>query len=669
MAVFTERDAVLYIRHRHETMRIQAWGRDSLRVRAWEYREPTLDEGALDVPPDGGTPIVSIVDPNGEARIVNGDITAIVEMPVAGAGTKSVPLVRFVETSTGKELLAERREHFWWPGARVYFGNLSGASEIHQQFRAYDGERLFGLGQRTHGKLDHKGLSLDLVQRNAEVSIPFVVSNRGYGFLWNNPAIGRVEFSENETRWLANQAQAIDYWITAGTPAAVMGRYADATGHAPDLPEWASGLWQSKLRYRSQEELMDVVREYQRREIPLSVIVTDFFHWTAMGDYQLDPAEYPDPAAMMSELDAAGVKLMVSIWPTVSPLSENYPELHDRGLLVAADQGTEFLATIQDKGMDVPMPIAFYDPTNPESREFIWDTVKRNYFDLGVRVWWLDACEPEINPGDHQNLRYFTGAGAQVGCIYPRDNARLFGEGMASEGEETVLLCRSGWAGQQKYSAAIWSGDIPPTWESLNAQVRAGLSIAMAGIPWWTTDIGGFHGGNVNDEGYRELMIRWFQYGTFCPLFRLHGYREPRPEIGWDASGGPNELWSYGEEAYEIMRSFVDVRERIRPYLHEQMRVASSDGVPPMRPLFLDFDGDETAWAVDDQLMLGPDVLVAPVLNPGDRARDVYLPGGAIWRDAWTGTEYGGGQTISADAPLERIPVFVRDGAVVPIAD
>ncbi len=667
MSVFSEQDGVLFVRQRHETVRIQAWGRDSVRVRAWEYREPVLDEGALTTPPGGEAPEVTILDPDAEARLVNGRITVVARVPEVDAGTKAVALIRFLDTATGEELLAESREHFWWPGARVYFGNLAGSSEIHQQFAAYDGERIYGMGQRTHGYLDHKGLSLDLVQRNAEVSIPFAVSSRGYGFLWNNPAIGKVEFATNFTRWTADQAQAIDYWITAGTPAQILGRYADATGHAPELPEWASGFWQSKLRYKDQAELMEVVREYRRREIPLSVIVTDFFHWTAMGDFRLDPAEYPDTESMMAELAEADVKLMVSVWPTVSALSENYPQLHERGLLVGTDQGQEFVASIQDKGMKVPMPIAFYDPTNPETREFIWQTVKKNYFDLGVRVWWLDACEPEINPGDHKNLRYYTGPGGQVGCIYPRDNARLFGEAMAAEGEQTVLLCRSAWAGQQKYSAAVWSGDIPATWDALRRQVRAGLSIAMAGIPWWTTDIGGFHGGNVEDADYRELMIRWFQYGAFCPLFRLHGYREPRPDIGWDASGGPNEIWSYGEEAYEIIRSVVLLRERIRPYLHEQMSLASTEGLPPMRPLFVDFPDDEAAWDVDDQMMFGPDVLVAPVLELGSRSRSVYLPAGVSWRSAWTGEAFDGGRRIDVDAPLERIPVFLREGADLPI--
>ena len=673
MAIFKQDGSAVIVKDRHEVMRVEPWGKDSFRVRAAQYRLPQEDFGALEEVPEVVQCEVEISETTVTMR--NGALTAEIEHPGAEAGGFTYPMIRFVETDTGKELLAESREHFWWPGARVFFGNRAGTSEIHQQFKAYDDEKIYGLGQRTHGKLDHKGLSLDLVQRNAEVSIPFAVSSRGYGFLWNNPAIGSVTFAENATRWIAEQSSAIDYWITAGLPSEILANYADVTGHAPRLPKWASGLWQSKLRYKSQEELLEVVREYKRRNVPLSVIVTDFFHWTAMGDYQLDPAEYPDPQAMMEELNEANVKLMVSIWPTVSPLAEDFPAYRDRGLLVGSDQGQDFLASIQDKGMDVPMPVGFYDPTNPDTREFVWDKMKRNYFDLGVRIWWLDACEPEINPGHHGNLRYHIGSGSDVGCIFPRDNARMVWDGMNAAANETgnstdqefVSLCRSAWAGQQKYSAAVWSGDIPPTWDSLKTQVRAGLSIAMAGIPWWTTDIGGFHGGNINDPEYQELMMRWFQFGAFCPLFRLHGYREPRPEVGWASSGGPNEIWSYGEEAYENIKNVVMMRERLRPYLHEQMDKASESGMPPMRPLLVDFPNDPKAWEVDDQMMFGDQVLVAPVLDYQARQRNVYLPAGAKWTNVWTNEVFEGATCITVDAPLQQIPIFTRDDVELPI--
>jgi alpha-D-xyloside xylohydrolase len=664
MVMFREADLALEVAHRHERLRIEAWGQDSVRVRAAQFRIPADSVGALEERP-AGTPRPTVLIGEEDATLVNGEVT--VEVSFDRGAAYPEPLLTFRRTSTGEELLAESREHFWMPGARVYLGNRSGAYEIHQQFAAYPGERIYGMGQRTHGRLDLKGLALDLVQRNAEVNIPFILSDRGYGLLWNMPGVGRVEFAENATRWNATQARGLDYWFTAAPgPAAILGRYADATGHVPELPDWASGFWQCKLRYLDQEELLEVAREHKRRGLPMSVIVTDYFHWSAMGDYRFDAAEWPDPRAMVEELAGLGIELMVSIWPTVSPLSEHWEDYRDRGLLVGSDQGVEFHQTIQDKGMTTPMPLAFYDPTNPETRDFVWDLVRRNYLELGIKVFWLDASEPELNPAHPSNLSLYAGPGAEVANIYPRDNARLFAEGMAAAGQEpTVLLCRSAWAGAQKYGAAVWSGDIPATWQSLAQQVRAGLNIAMSGIPWWTTDIGGFHGGDARDPAYRELMVRWFQYGVFCPLFRLHGDREPRTPTGYAQTGGPNEVWSFGDEAYEIISGILRLRERLRPYIHEQMSRAATEGLPPMRPLFVDFPDDAACWDVDDQFLLGPDILVAPVTAPSTTSREVYLPAGRRWVDVRTREAYDGGSTFTCDAPLASIPVFVAEGAAV----
>jgi alpha-D-xyloside xylohydrolase len=260
----------------------------------------------------------------------------------------------------------------------------------------------------------------------------------------------------------------------------------------------------------------------------------------------------------------------------------------------------------------------------------------------------------------------YAGPGAEVANIYPRDNARMFFDGMQSAGREpTVLLCRSAWAGSQKYGAAVWSGDIPATWGSLTQQVRAGLNIAISGIPWWTTDIGGFHGGNAEDEAYRELMIRWFQYGVFCPLFRLHGDREPRTPTSYAQTGGPNEVWSFGDEAYEIISGVLHLRERLRPYIHEQMSLASTDGVPPMRPLFIDFPDDPAAWEPEDQFMFGPAILVAPVTEPAMTHRPVYLPAGRRWVNASTREVFEGGVTLDVETPITSIPVFVVEGSDV----
>jgi alpha-D-xyloside xylohydrolase len=663
MLSFHTADGVLEVRFRHEVMRIEAWGDDSVRVRAAQYRIPDDSVGALAPAPPAGPP-GQVKAEGTHASLTSGRLVVEVDFDLAAPYPE--PLVTFRD-GEGTELLAESREHFWMPGARVFTGNRSGAYEVRQQFSAYPGERLYGLGQRTHGRLNLKGLALDLVQRNGEVSIPFVLSSRGYGLLWNSPAVGRVEFAENATRWQAGQARAIDYWVSAApTPAQILSRYADATGHVPELPSWASGFWQSKLRYRTQDELMAVAREYRHRGLPLSVIVADFFHWTAMGDYRFDPADWPDPGAMVAELRELGVELMVSIWPTVSPLSENYADFYAQGLLVGADQGVEFQQTIQDKGMATPMPVAFYDPTNPRARDAIWRLVEKNYLAHGIRVFWLDASEPELNPAQPGNMTMYAGPGAEVASIYPRDNARIFAEGMAAAGQEpTVLLCRSAWAGAQKYGAAVWSGDIPATWESLRQQVRAGLNIAISGIPWWTTDIGGFHGGDPADLAYRELIVRWFQYGVFCPLFRLHGDRDPRVPTGYAMTGGPNEAWSYGDEAYERIAAALRLRERLRPYIHAQMRVAAQTGLPPMRPLFLDFPADPRAWEVEDQFMFGPDLLIAPVLTAGAATRDVYLPDGRAWIDAATSARHAGGIALTVAVTADRIPVFAAEGAEV----
>jgi alpha-D-xyloside xylohydrolase len=306
--------------------------------------------------------------------------------------------------------------------------------------------------------------------------------------------------------------------------------------------------------------------------------------------------------------------------------------------------------------MTAPLPVALIDSTNPGARAWLWDQIKTNYYDLGARVWWLDACEPELNPTHPGNLSLHAGAGAHVANTYARDHARAFAEGLASiDAEPFVLLCRSAWAGQAKYGSAVWSGDIAPTWQSMAEQIPAGLSIGLAGIPWWTTDIGGFHGGDPADPAYRELFVRWFQYATYCPLMRLHGHREPRRGI---AQGGPNEPWSYGEGVYQIVADYIARRERLRPYLSRLMADAAATGVPPMRPLFIDHPADEAAWAVEDQFMLGPDRLVAPVTAPGAREREVYLPGGQ-WTCETDGRSFGPGWH-TVPAPLTSTPTFIR---------
>lgn len=447
-----------------------------------------------------------------------------------------------------------------------------------------------------------------------------------------------------------------------------MSNYVDATGHAPPLPYYASGFWQCRLRYRTQQEVLDVAREYKKRGLPLDIIVIDYFHWSHHGDWKFDPEAFPDPASMVKELKELGVEIMVSIWPTVTPDSENFEELERKGLLLRNARGPAVHHRFYDKPTLVEAKyITHYDATNPEGREFIWSKVKQNYHDLGIKIWWLDADEPEIEPVQPEMLRFHIGDGNAVYNISPYLHGMGFYNGMKLAGHkdgDIISLSRSGWAGSQRWAMAIWSGDITSRFETFSAQVRVGLNMALSGIPWWTTDIGGFVEGNIYDTEFRELLVRWFQYGTFCPLFRLHGFRDPITE---PQNGAENEIWSYGEENYKILANFLHIRERLRPYVMEQMDKASKDGTPPMRPIFYDFADDKQAWETEDEFLFGPSILVAPVVEYKARSRQVYLPAGAKWTDAWTGQVLEGGQTITADAPLERLPLYLRDGAKLPI--
>ena len=653
MGYFFREGNVLGWQENQQKLWLRPWGKNGLRVQCnLAGKILGLPQALLELP-DESSQEVSIEIKEETASIQHG----IMQAMISSSGR-----LRFVNSQTGQLLLEESIGNPFSVSADRQFKFRDGRLfKIETRFLSHEGERLFGLGQHQHGLLDQKGCVIELQQRNTEVTIPFIVSNRKYGFLWNNPSVGRVELGRNATRWVAEGSQQLDYYIVCGeTYADILERYAEVTGKAPNFPAWASGFWQCKLRYETQEELLNVAREYKRRGLPLSVIVADFFHWTRMGDWKFDPACWPDPAAMVKELEALGVKLMVSVWPTVSPISENHRFMTEHGLLINNERGVDAQHVFIDNGVNGPAYFAYYDATNPEARRFHWNVIQKNYVANGVKLFWLDNDEPDVNPWHPENLRFFLGNGAEVASIYPLLHQMAYYEGLRDSGETEILtLSRSGWAGSQRYGAAIWSGDVASTFESLQGQVKAGLNIAMSGIPWWTTDIGGFHGGDIRSEHFRELIVRWFQYAVFCPIFRLHGYRLPLDDF-MPKSGAENEVWSFGERAYGILRDLLFLRERLRPYIHEQMQIASQRGLPPMRPLFIDFPEDPDCETIEDQFMFGPEIMVAPVLCEGAREREVYLPSGVEWINAWDGTVHPGGQRITAHAPLETIPVFLK---------
>ncbi|MBI9113767.1 glycoside hydrolase family 31 protein [Sanguibacter suaedae] len=663
MRTFDAEDHRLVWRGDGETLVVEPWGANSLRVRATMMGDVLLTDWALLEPASREAEI--IVD--GEtATITTGRITARLrarsgfdEQTGYETSACSLEIVDRHGTVLLKELDAGGSLKL---RARAFQATPGGAHRLTASFEANPAEKLYGMGQYQQHTLDIKGSTFELAHRNSQASVPFVLSSAGYGFLWHNPAVGRATFAANRTDWVAESTQQLDYWVTVGdTPAQITAAYADATGHVPMMPEHGLGYWQCKLRYWNQEQLLEVAREHTRRGLPMDVIVADFFHWPHMGDFRFDEEFWPDPAAMVAELRDMGIELMVSVWPQVSTSSENFTELRRSNFLVKAERGL-------DVQMGFQGPSMFYDVTNPDARRRLWELVEQNYFAHGIQTFWLDEAEPEYGVYDFDNYRYHLGPAAQVGNVYPQLFARAFYDGQVAAGQhEVVNLVRCAWAGSQRYGALVWSGDIHSTFEDLRRQITAGIHMGVAGIPWFTTDVGGFHEGDSTDPAFHELLIRWMQFGTFCPVMRMHGDRLPYEDVtAADGtprlrSGGPNELWSFGDDVLRILTGCLELRETLRPYTRSLMEEAHEHGQPVLRGLFHEFPDDERAWDVADQYMFGGDVLVAPVVAAGARERSVYLPRGARWVELATGREHDGGQDVTVDAPLDVVPVFVRD--------
>lgn len=645
-----------------EELWIEPWGKNAVRVRATKNAHMPQEDWALLSPVE--TKCTISVSENG-ADLVNGKLR--VHLTAGGKIT--------MYNQDGELLLEEywrNRRDVTDPKcsaieveAREFKPNVGGDYHLTVRFESLDrNEKIYGMGQYQQPYLNLKGTDLEMAHRNSQASVPFAISSLGYGILWNNPGIGRAVFGNNVMSFENYGTKVMDYWFVAGdTPAEIEEAYAKATGTVPMMPEYGLGFWQCKLRYQTQEELLNVAREYKRRNLPIDVIVIDYFHWPVQGEWKFDPVYWPDPDAMIKELKDMGIELMVSIWPTVDRKSENYEEMLEKGYLIRTERGFR-------TGLDFEGATVHYDATNPGAREYLWNKAKENYYKKGIRIFWLDEAEPEYTAYDFDNYRYYLGTDLEIGNIYPVDYARTFYEGMEKEGQENIVnLLRCAWAGSQKYGALVWSGDIASSFSSMRNQIAAGLNMGIAGIPWWTTDIGGFHGGDPNDPAFRELFVRWFQWGTFCPVMRLHGDREPRqPQYGETGgatcrSGAPNEVWSYGEAVYEICRKYMELRERLRPYTRSLMAEAHAKGTPVMRPLFYGYPEDAVCWDIADEYLYGPDILVAPVCYADQRMRKVYLPAAEIWICAASGEEYQGGTWIEAEAPLKNIPVFVRKGA------
>lgn len=657
MKFFEQIGSALIFREDGETVRVEPWQKDSLRVRGVLLSD--IQDASVALLETEKISSVIVIESERKASITNGKITAILEVQPWGEKLR----ITFINEK-GNVLLREiANGGALCQRAHQYKTMVGGNYKLKVTFDAIDSEKIYGMGQYQQECMNLKGCNLELAHRNSQASIPFYISSIGYGFLWNNAAIGEVHFGTNTTEWIAYSTKQLDYWITAGnTPAQIEENYANAVGKAPMMPEYGLGFWQCKLRYYNQDQVIEIAKEYKKREIPIGVMVIDHFHWPRCGDYRFDEEYFPDPQIMVKELHEMGIETMVSIWPQVDWRSENYDEMKQQGLLVRSNAGVDVQMLFHGNNV-------FIDATNPRTRKYVWDKCKKNYKDLGIRTFWLDEAEPEFATYDYECYRYAAGAVEEIGNIYPREYARLFYEGQKKEGQEDIVnLVRCAWAGSQRYGALVWSGDIFSSYEDFRKQICAGLHMGLSGIPWWTTDIGGFHGGNVNDTKFQNLLIRWFQFGTFCPGMRLHGNREPREEIinkageVREGSGADNEVWSYGESNYKIMVKFIRIRELLRDYIRDLMLQAHEKGTPVMRTMFYEFPKDELCWDIKDAYMFGADILVAPVVQPEAVSRLVYLPPKITWTNASTGKKYEGGKIYEVNAPIETIPIFLRDG-------
>jgi alpha-D-xyloside xylohydrolase len=569
--------------------------------------------------------------------------------------------ITFLDKS-GKQILAEPHEP-WERHIPVEFDGDKGFT-IKQKFVFDTNEAIYGFGQHQNGIMNYRGKSVELLQHNKESVVPFFLSSKGYGILWDNYAHTIFNDTDVHASLWSEMGDGLDYYFVLGANAdEVISGYRALTGQAPMLPRYAFGYIQSKERYKSQQELIDVVTRFRLSNIPIDIIVQDWRYWIGenWGQKTFDPERFPDPAALTATLqDSLNTRLMISIWPKLDSITDDFKELRE---FMYGSPGSQFV----------------YDAFNPVARDIYWKQAYNGLFRYGIDAWWCDATEPEIIGWDHSTetqkkyMKPYLGSAARYMNAYSLMHSKGIYENQrkVTDQKRVVNLTRSAFAGQQAYSSITWTGDVMGNWDGLRDQITAGLNFSMSGIPWWTMDIGGFFvfpieqwtpdridPEFIEDPEYRELYLRWLQFGAFCPLFRSHGTNLPR------------EPWCFGtpgDEIYDGIVKFIELRYQLMPYIYSQAWKVSSEGYTMMRGLVMDFPHDKKVFEITDQYMFGEALLVCPVTKYGARSREVYLPEHtAGWYNFFTGEHFDGGQTITVDAQLSEMPIFVKGGSILP---
>lgn len=530
----------------------------------------------------------------------------------------------------------------------------SGPGAVAQAFS--HGGATYGLGQHQGGLLDYTGNSVLLQQANRDVGVPMLVSSEGYGILWNNASVTQVDVDLPQAagrQVIRSEAgSGIDYHFIYGPELDdVIQGYRTLTGAAPMMARWTWGLWQSKERYATQDELLSVARRHRAMQVPFDAVVQDWQYWEpgAWGSHLFDRKRYPDPAAMVKSLHDDNVHTIISVWARFDQGLDTTAELERAGALYPG-----LYQNVYPAGQG-----HWYDAYSSAGRATYWRQVMDRLGKLGFDGWWLDGSEAELG-GDWGQLRSVQtgeGPGAEVYNAYPLFHTTAVHDGMRRDipAKRAFILTRSAYAGQQRNGAITWSGDTHGTWDVFRRQIPAALNFSISGIPYWSADIGGFFGGKPGDPAYAELFVRWYQFGVFNPMFRVHG------------TGEGKEIWQFDPRTQQVLLKYDRLRYRLLPYIYSLSWDVTRNAGTMMRPLAMDFRGDQAALGIADQYMFGKALLVAPVTQPNTAVRTVHLPGKDAWYDFWSGERYDGGRVVAARADLGTIPLFARAGSIVPL--
>ena len=581
-------------------------------------------------------------------------------------------------TPKGESLLGEKEKG-------VLFTDFNDAGTntytVFQSFLLDKDEAIYGLGEQQQGKMVQRNVKFNMIQGNTDDYIPFFISVKGYGLYWDNYSPTLFADKPDETSFKSDVGDCMDYYFMYGATAdGVIARMRNLTGQVPMFPLWTFGYFQSKERYKSQDELVGVVKKYRDLGVPFDGIIQDWQYW---GNNYLWNAmeflnvEYPNPQKMVNDVHNLNAHMIISIWNSFGPQTKQYKELDKIGALMDFQTWPQSGSEKWPPNKDYPSGVKVYDPYNPEARDIYWKYLNKGIFSLGMDGWWMDSSEPDhldFKPSDFDNKTYL-GSFRKVRNAFPlmTVGGLYQHQRSVSSDKRVFILTRSAFAGQQRYGANTWSGDVTSSWEALRNQISAGLNFSLSNIPYWNSDIGGFFLSRfrkkLDDAGYRELYARWIQFGTFCPMMRSHGADAPR------------EIYQFGkkgEKVYDAIEKFINLRYRLLPYIYSVSWDVTSNQSSMMRALMMDFPKDKQALDINDQYMFGKSILVCPVTTPlyskdtnedfsTIGSKELYLPKGSDWFDFWTGNKLVGGQTIKKETPLDIMPLYIKAGSILPV--